>query len=236
MLLVRKGGIEPPRVLPHRILNPARLPIPPLSPVNQSPLSFHPYVTWGSEDCQDNEKPMSKILVVEPQRILQQAMILSLFPQHDVELAADVSENGTPDGKGFDLVIIDAAALRDANALRGSVPPVAQEWKLPTIWIQDGGGPPAPSGGRIVVVKRPIQKDALQSAIAECLADSSTSKRKASRSVPDQGVPGSSKNTTKKVRTASRSESPSARVIELVDVVEAESEYKDSAMRQKKTK
>ncbi len=25
-LLVRKGGLEPPRVLPHRILNPARLP------------------------------------------------------------------------------------------------------------------------------------------------------------------------------------------------------------------
>ena len=30
-LRVRKGGLEPPRVLPHRILNPARLPIPPLS-------------------------------------------------------------------------------------------------------------------------------------------------------------------------------------------------------------
>jgi hypothetical protein len=30
--MVRKGGIEPPRVLSHRILNPARLPIPPLSP------------------------------------------------------------------------------------------------------------------------------------------------------------------------------------------------------------
>lgn len=29
--MVRKGGLEPPRVLPHRILNPARLPIPPLA-------------------------------------------------------------------------------------------------------------------------------------------------------------------------------------------------------------
>ena len=28
---VGEGGLEPPRVLPHRILNPARLPIPPLS-------------------------------------------------------------------------------------------------------------------------------------------------------------------------------------------------------------
>jgi hypothetical protein len=31
ILGMRKGGLEPPRVLPHRILNPARLPIPPLS-------------------------------------------------------------------------------------------------------------------------------------------------------------------------------------------------------------
>jgi hypothetical protein len=30
-ILVRKRGVEPLRVLPHRILNPARLPIPPLS-------------------------------------------------------------------------------------------------------------------------------------------------------------------------------------------------------------
>ena len=31
MVGMRKGGLEPPRVLPHRILNPARLPVPPLS-------------------------------------------------------------------------------------------------------------------------------------------------------------------------------------------------------------
>jgi hypothetical protein len=28
---VRKGGLEPPQVLPHRLLRPARLPVPPLS-------------------------------------------------------------------------------------------------------------------------------------------------------------------------------------------------------------
>src|SRR5258706_12524054 len=28
---MRKGGLDPPRILLHRILNPARLPIPPLS-------------------------------------------------------------------------------------------------------------------------------------------------------------------------------------------------------------
>ncbi len=31
MQLVRKGGLEPPQVLPHRLLRPARLPVPPLS-------------------------------------------------------------------------------------------------------------------------------------------------------------------------------------------------------------
>ncbi len=36
-LLVREGGVEPPRRYRHRILNPARLPIPPLS-VDAKPL------------------------------------------------------------------------------------------------------------------------------------------------------------------------------------------------------
>src|SRR4051812_8251170 len=31
VLLVRKGGVEPPRPFGHRILSPARLPVPPLS-------------------------------------------------------------------------------------------------------------------------------------------------------------------------------------------------------------
>ena len=34
-ILVRGRGLEPPRVLPHRILNPARLPVPPPA-LNQS--------------------------------------------------------------------------------------------------------------------------------------------------------------------------------------------------------
>ena len=32
-----EGGLEPPRGFPHRILNPARLPIPPPEPVSLSP-------------------------------------------------------------------------------------------------------------------------------------------------------------------------------------------------------
>ena len=35
MQIVRGRGLEPPRVLPHRILNPARLPVPPPA-LNQS--------------------------------------------------------------------------------------------------------------------------------------------------------------------------------------------------------
>ena len=41
---VRKGGLEPPRVLPHRILNPARLPVPPLSRVKNWILGVAPPV------------------------------------------------------------------------------------------------------------------------------------------------------------------------------------------------
>jgi hypothetical protein len=52
--LVRKRGVEPLRVLPHRILNPARLPVPPLS---RRLLICRPgsFCSLGYETCQDNE-------------------------------------------------------------------------------------------------------------------------------------------------------------------------------------
>ena len=50
--LVRKRGVEPLRVLPHRILNPARLPVPPLSPGAISTSYHYPFSFSRSNLCQ----------------------------------------------------------------------------------------------------------------------------------------------------------------------------------------
>jgi hypothetical protein len=60
---------------------------------------------------------MSKILVVEPRKILQQAIRLALCPDHEVQLETNLLDPKPSTIKNFDLAIIDAAALRDANML-----------------------------------------------------------------------------------------------------------------------
>src|SRR5438874_6766523 len=59
-ILVRKGGVEPPRPRGHRILSPARLPIPPLPHERHPALgslfwrqvaSFGPEVAGGTADA-----------------------------------------------------------------------------------------------------------------------------------------------------------------------------------------
>ena len=178
---------------------------------------------------------MSRVLVIEPQKILQQAIILSLFPEHDVELSIDFSEKTTGVDRNFDLVIVDAAALSDRNVLGGRWLGTVQNWKVPMIWIQDGGGPPIPSAGAMVVLQRPLQKQALQLAVIECLSAASTS-RPDGPGASDTGSPVLSKASTDETRTALASELPAQRVIELVEVVEEEAEDKASTTRQRKKK
>jgi len=69
--------------------------------------------------CQDNQpnavknRRMSKILVFAPQRMIQQAIVLSLFSDHDVQLCVGLGENSSPAVNDFDLAIVDATALRN---------------------------------------------------------------------------------------------------------------------------
>ena len=54
-LLVREGGVEPPRRYRHRILNPARLPIPPLSDCH-APVFIRVHQTHQSQTSQRADK------------------------------------------------------------------------------------------------------------------------------------------------------------------------------------
>jgi hypothetical protein len=82
---------------------------------------------------------MSRILVVEPRNILRQAIGLALFPDHEVQMAALLSDSNATVAQEFDLVIIDSAALRATNTLSSQLVRAVQSWKVPTIWIDDTG-------------------------------------------------------------------------------------------------
>jgi hypothetical protein len=173
---------------------------------------------------------MSKILLIEPQKMLQQAIVLSLFPDHEVRLQRDLSDDAASAADDFDLVIIDAAALREANAL-GAQSLAALRWEAPIIWIDEAGDSSTPPRrSKVVALRRPIDRTALQAAVADCLGTASNSTR--------NGMTASEKSVRRPAATATgagaAAELSDGSVIELVDVVE---EGKNTATQtHKKTK
>jgi hypothetical protein len=177
---------------------------------------------------------MSRILVVEPQKILQQAIVLFLFPDHEVEVNENLAE--TPVVKDFDLAIIDAAALREVNTRGAQWSRTLQGWKIPTIWIEDTSGVQAPSGNQFVVLGRPVERDALRAAIAKCLGVFSTSKRNGTTSSSATDETGLLGMTTRETNTADAPQVKGSPIIDLVDVVEEEPERKKNRKQRRGTK
>jgi DNA-binding NtrC family response regulator len=173
---------------------------------------------------------MSRILVVEPRNILRQAISLALFPEHEVQMATFLPDSDAAVAKDFDLVIIDSAALRDTNTSSSQLIRAVQGWKVPTIWIDDTGGGQAPARDKLVVLARPVQKDTLQSAVANCLGISS-SKQNGILSRPVK-----ERMATKEASTAAASHGAGPQIIELVDVVEEPPERRKNRKQQTKTK
>jgi hypothetical protein len=171
---------------------------------------------------------MSKILVVEPRKILQQAIRLALCPDHEVQLDANLSDQEPSAIKNFDLAIIDAAALRDVNVLGTQLLRAVQKWKIPKIWIDEAERVQAPGRDKLMVLTKPIQRETLQSAVATCLGAGSSSKQNGTARLSVKGATGA---------TAKDSRTPAvAPIIELVDVVEEPPERKSHNQQQRKTK
>jgi hypothetical protein len=155
---------------------------------------------------------MKKILIIEPRRMLRQAMILNLVPEYEVELG------GTVDGvkvDGFDAVLVDYAALREGDAFSGASLSAMQAWRIPTVLIE--GDDPASISDRagLVRVKAPVGREALSGAVGVCLG------APPNESTPEHIQPAASVLADIAVRNEAAD--GAAAVIELTDVVEEKS-------------
>jgi hypothetical protein len=117
---------------------------------------------------------MSKVLVIEPYRILQQAVAIALYPEHDVQLMDIISESLDP--KDFDAAIVDAASLREKSGLSAQELQTVYGWKLPMIWIDGEVSGADPRPNKTVILKQPISRKALMAALAECLGETARGK------------------------------------------------------------
>ena len=112
---------------------------------------------------------MGKILLIEPQKILQQAISLFLFPEHEVRVENEAGA-AVSSFKDYDLVIIDGAALREHNRLTAEVLRAVQGCKTPTLWLEEEASSQAPKRDKLAVVKKPLEKGALERGADEAVA------------------------------------------------------------------
>lgn len=154
---------------------------------------------------------MSMILVIQPHKMLQHAMALSLFPQYQTRVTSVIPEAG--EIEDVDAVIVDAMSLRETRALTAEAMASLRVWSVPMIWIDGGESPSAPIREKLVIVKRPIGRQSLQKAVAKCLGESATTERK-------QKAPAPKRKPRSTAPAAVNDESVRDNVIELVDVVQ----------------
>ena len=160
---------------------------------------------------------MSKILVVEPYKILQRAIAVSFFPEHEVQLTDDLSEMNEFEQRSYDIVVVDAGALRERNTI-GDLNRRVQDWRIPTIWIEETISTVVPTRDKLVVLRKPLLKNDLLSALAQCLEKRST--MSLARGSAELGKKVRGKEDFVNAGLEPRPKQEKARVIELVDVVE----------------
>jgi len=164
---------------------------------------------------------MGNILLIEPHRVLQQAIALSLFPEHDVRVEDSAGASTAAVLDGMDLVIVDAAALRDSSRLSPELARAIQGSSIPTLWIDENESADPPKRDKLVVVMKPIENAAFQSAVADLLSGSRP------RQEREKAVPVEEKTQ------AAKGEKAKPEPIELVEIVEEESSAEKSGTPKK---
>ena len=162
---------------------------------------------------------MGRILLVEPQRIVQQAIALALFPEHEVQAEEGFGSQSAGLLQGYELLILDAAALRDLGQMTQEVVRTIQSAKIPTLWLEEAESQRTPQRANLLIVKKPIQREAFLSAVADLLSPSGSPKKGAKPAAAPGSAAELSKGAAEKA-TAGASPQGSFQFIDLVDVVE----------------
>ncbi len=159
---------------------------------------------------------MGKILLIGPNRILNQAVSLYLFPQHDVQVKSNLEEIDPKALQEYDLLIIDAPAGADGKS-GTEVTRSIQKLKTPTLWLEEDESTPYPKREGLLRLKMPIERKAFQKALDDLLCTDKPGKEKSG----SQGGGGAGGQTPKKRGGGREAKSPQGdtQFIDLVDIV-----------------
>jgi phosphate starvation-inducible protein PhoH len=158
---------------------------------------------------------MSTVLVIQPYKMLQRAFVVALPFEYEVRVMETLPDSTAL--KDINAVIVDAAALTEKDLLPASGVRTVQSWNVPTVWIDSDRGRAAPTRDKLICLRTPVQKDALQKAVAECLTVTAGATAMGAASV---AKPTAKETKKRKARKAVALTAPEPRIIELVEVVE----------------
>lgn len=162
---------------------------------------------------------MSKILLIEPHKILRRAISLSLSTGHEVHVEESLSASGVGSLKDYDLLIVDGAALRENDQLTPEVVRAIQGCRTPTLWLEGEESSRFPKRDKLLIMRKPIEREAFQSALAGFLSTQNTPKERVGSLVDGSAKPNKPKEAVKK-RSVEPPQQTDFGFIDLVDVVE----------------
>lgn len=162
---------------------------------------------------------MEKILLIEPQSILRQAVSLFLFPEYEVQVREAITAVQVESLPECDLFIIDASALREKGQLPPELMRAIEVCKIPALWLQENGSPEPPNRAKLATVKKPIEREALESAVADLLSHNRAAKGNVNSSAA-KSAEGKKAIGTRYEGRAESSSQGGLEFIELVDAVE----------------
>ncbi len=162
---------------------------------------------------------MARILVIQRHKMLQQAIVLALFPDHHVRVLEKIPAVEPP--AEVDVVIIDSAASGEGeSSLAGEISPM-ESWRLPVILIGAGPVNDQRTSKHCRRLNRPVHRDDLRAAVAECV-DSRAQRRSAPAVEAKRKTSGAGSNGV----TLDKGKE----VIELTDVIEEMPGYNNCEM------
>ncbi|MGH7831394.1 MAG: hypothetical protein ACREP8_14580, partial [Candidatus Binatia bacterium] len=136
---------------------------------------------------------------------------------------------------GYDLLIIDGAALREDKQLTAELTRAIQDCKTPTLWLEDAGAAQAPKREKLMVLQKPIEKEPFHSAVDGFLSGE-TSPRTGTKPSQAPGPKAAATKREPKKKDAAQTEQGSFQFIDLVDAIEEKVQLKQGEKAAKKSK
>ncbi len=161
---------------------------------------------------------MTRILLVEPYRILQQAIAVSLARDHQVQLRESVAPTEVRNLKDCDLLILDASSLEEKELLTAGLLRALETCGTPLLWLEDEQSLGCPKTEKFQVLKKPLREKTLKEAIESLLAPQLRDQRHVEAeeiSRPNDNLVKVEEGKT----AAAASQQPSFEFIDLVEVV-----------------